>query len=164
VAGALGPVVPVSFAESVRRRLKLLEARGVEIVQLAASLGRAFDWKLVSHAAGLDDEHVLEQLHRAVDAQILVVDRQGFRFRHALTRQAVLDALSGVQRARQAARLLDAVEAAHPHLDDASCELAAGLAETAGDRARAAGLLLELGRNTLAQGALRTAESILDRA
>ncbi len=164
VRQVIGPIVPMSFAETVRRRLHMVGAECARLLVWAALLGRHFEWTLLPSASGLDEERVLEHLHAAVDAQLLLADPLGFRFRHALTRQAVLDELTPVQRARHAGRLLELVEAAHPQLDGEWSELAAALADTAGDRSRAATLLLEAGRKSLAQGALVTAEATLERA
>ena len=72
-----GPIVPVSFAHSVRRRLNFLDPEAVAVVQMAASLGRAFDWMLLPLAAGLDEQRVLEHVDRAKDAQILALLAEG---------------------------------------------------------------------------------------
>ena len=96
--------------------------------------------------------------------QLIVADRDSFRFRHALTHEAVLAGLLPPERAQLAGRALAAVEAAHPGLPGAWCMLAADLAERAGDAARAGALLLEAGRRDLAVGALASAEHTLTRA
>ena len=104
-------------------------------------------------------------LRAGVDAQLLVAERGAqFRFRHALTRDAVLDDLLPAERGLVSRAVLDAVEAAHPALPGQWCEVAAGLAERSGQHERAAALLLELARRSLAAGALGSAEQILDRA
>jgi DNA-binding CsgD family transcriptional regulator len=164
VRRAIGPVIPMSFGETVGRRLRALGSECSNLLQLAALLGRDFDWTLLPLASALDEERVLEQLHAAVDAQLLLVEQSGFRFRHALTREAVLDGVSPVLRARQASGLLALVEAEHVPLEGAWRNLAAALAETAGDRLKAATLLMDSGRHALALGALATAEAILVRA
>jgi hypothetical protein len=99
-----------------------------------------------------------------VGLQLIAADRESFRFRHALTQEAVLAALLPPERALLAGRALAAVEAAHPGVPGAWCMLAADLAERAGDTARAGALLLEAGRRDLAVGALASAEHTLARA
>ncbi len=160
----VGPVVPISFGETVRRRVRLLGRESAQLLQLAALLGRNFDWTLLAPASGWDEDRVLELLHGAVDAQLLAADFSGFRFRHTLTQAAVLEELLPAQRMRQAAHLLALVETAHPPLDAEWCELAAELADAAGNRTKAATLLLDSGRKAFAQGALATAEATLERA
>src|SRR6266571_2686761 len=64
-------------------------------------------------------------------------------------------------RARRSASAAAQIERAQPELPGAWCELAAELHEAAGDRVRAARLLLQLGSRALAQGALSTATTSL---
>lgn len=159
-----GPVVPLSFGETVRNRLRLLGQEVTRCLGLAALLGRQFDWTLLPPALALDEDRVLVLLHAAVDAQLLRADPGGLRFRHALTHAAVLQELLPAERAREAARLLALVEAAQPDLQGEWGTVAAALAETAGDRLTAARLLLRSGRGALGQGALTTAEATLRQA
>jgi DNA-binding CsgD family transcriptional regulator/tetratricopeptide (TPR) repeat protein len=162
--GPLGSRVPRTFADAVSRRLDALPARARGVLHAAAVLGRRFDWSLLAAVTGLDDTEVVAALRQAVSAQLVVAEADGFRFRHALTCDAVLGDLVVPERASLAGRALAAVEQAHPGLPGAWCELAAELAEAAGNRSRAAELLLEAGRRAVAGGALATAEAALLRA
>ena len=160
-----GPSLPVSFVDSVRGRLRGLGPEPARVLQVAAVLGRRFDWTLLPAAAQVSDLDVMAALRAGVDAQLLVAEPGAqFRFRHALTRDAVLDDLLPAERGLVSRAVLDAVEAAHPGLPGQWCEVAAGLAERSGQHERAAALLLELARRSLAAGALGSAEQILDRA
>lgn len=128
-------------------------------------LGRNFDWSLLPAVTGLTEAVVLGALRSAIEVQLVGEDpleADGFRFRHALTREAML----APERRLMARTALHAHEEAHPTLDGAWCELAADLAEHAGDARRAAELLLEAGRRAVAppRGALATAIDTLDRA
>jgi DNA-binding CsgD family transcriptional regulator len=158
------PLVPLSFSETVRRRLRQLGDDATRLLRLAALLGRRFDWTLLPPAAAMDEDRVLELLHAAVDAQLVLAEPSAFVFRHALTRDAVLAELLPAERARQAARLLDLIEASHSLCEDDWCELAADLALAAGNRVKAATLLLESGQRLLARGALTSADAMLERA
>ncbi|HEX8771503.1 MAG TPA: AAA family ATPase, partial [Acidimicrobiales bacterium] len=166
VSETVEPVVPVTFSDSIRRRLGALDEETRAVLFGAAVLGRRFDWALVPRIAGLGQDAVLAALHAAVDNHILSVDsaQGGFRFRHALSRDAVVAQLLPPERATLSSRALEAVEAAQPGLPAGWCELAAELAEGAGERARAAGLLLDAGRRALRGGALASAEVTLERA
>jgi DNA-binding CsgD family transcriptional regulator len=159
-------VVPLTFADSVRRRLAPLGDEIRSVLFAAAVLGRRFDWELLPVIAALSEERVLDALHAAVEAQIVAGEGDGpaFRFRHALSRDAVLAELLPPQRAALSRRALDAIEGAHAGLSGDWCELAADLAERAGDRQRATTLLLEVGRRALEAGALGSAEAALERA
>jgi hypothetical protein len=103
-------------------------------------------------------------LRRGVGLQLVAADRESFRFRHALTHEAVLAGLLPPERVLLAGQALAAVEAGHPGLPGTWCMLAAELAEGAGHAARAGELLLEAGRRDLAVGALASAETTLMRA
>ncbi|GAA1862560.1 hypothetical protein GCM10009836_48570 [Pseudonocardia ailaonensis] len=171
VRGPLIPIVTRSVAESVGVRLRSMSPEERRVLSAAAVLGREFDWRLVAEASGVAaggvaavGEPVAQALRRAVDEQVLVVEGNGFRFRHALIRQAVVESLLPPERAALAARALAAVERAHPGFPRDTCELAAALAETAGDLDRAAELLVECGRRASDRGALAAAEATLLRA
>ncbi|MDP8929365.1 MAG: AAA family ATPase [Actinomycetota bacterium] len=155
--------VPRSFADTVRRRLTTLGPEARRVLHAAALLGRRFAWTLLGPVTGLDEGVVHHALRSAVDAQLVAPDGEGFRFRHALTRDAVLDEVLPLERQHLARRALDTVEAAHPGLPPEWCELAAELAEQAGDSRRAGELLLEVARRAAARGALASAEAALER-
>ncbi len=158
-------VVPLTFADSVRRRLATLGSDGRQVLGAAAILGRRFDWELLAPITGLAERAVVATLHAGVGAQLVSLhDDRSFRFRHALSRDAVLAELLPPERVALSRRALDAIERSHPELPGPWCELAAEVAVAAGDRDRAAVLLLEGGRRALGAGALATAEAILGRA
>jgi DNA-binding CsgD family transcriptional regulator len=164
-AGDLAVVgVPGTFADAVQRRLDAMneDARGV--IRSAAVLGRRFDWALLGQVTGLSDTAIVAALRRGVGLQLVAPDGDGFRFRHALTHEAVLAGLLPPERAMLAGQALAAVQAAHPGLPGSWCMLAAELAEAAGNAPRACSLLLEAGRRDLAVGALASAEHTLIRA
>ena len=158
-------VVPTTVAELTRLRLMALPEAARRCVRVAALLGQRFDAELLPAATGLDVAAVTDALRSAVDAQLLDAGGDGgVRFRHALTRDAVVAALLPPERADLARRALQALGTAHPGLPGPWCNLAAQLAATAGDDLRAAELLLDIGRRDLARGALGTAEVTLVRA
>lgn len=159
-------IVPLTFSESMRRRLTALGEQTRAALFAAAVLGRRFDWRLLAQIAGTTEEQILGALRAAVDAQIVAVEAPegAFRFRHALSRDAVLAELLPPERAALSRRALDAVQAAHPELEDDWCELAAELAQAAGQPDRAGTLLLETGRRSFERGALASAEAALERA
>ena len=160
-------VIPATFADTVRRRMEA--AAGTrELLVAAALLGRSFDWRLLADMTSRDEVTVVDRLRQAVDAQLVSVEGAGpgsrFRFRHALTRDAILAELLPSERATLATRGLRAVETAHPGLPGEWCELAAELAEHAGEPARAGELHLESGRRSFGRGAPASSEASLERA
>lgn len=156
---------PVSFLDNVHGRLPGLGTEAARVLRHAAVLGRRFDWSLLPDAVGLGDVEVMAALRVGVQAQLLLAaPGEEFFFRHALTRDAVLDDLLPAELALVSLTLLEVVETANPGLPGTWCDLAAGLAERSGQGERAATLLLELARRSLASGALGSAERILERA
>jgi DNA-binding CsgD family transcriptional regulator len=107
---------------------------------------------------------VVESLRRAVDAQLVEVDGHDFRFRHGLTREAVLGELLPPERQELSRLAWPAIEHAHPGLEGTWCELAAELAEASGDPVAAAERLVVSARRALDAGALATAQSTVERA
>ena len=83
------PGVPRSFADTVRARLADLGDDERLVLHTAAVLGRQFDWRLLPSATGLPAGVVSGALERGVGSMLLAVDGDAFRFRHALTREAV---------------------------------------------------------------------------
>jgi DNA-binding CsgD family transcriptional regulator len=164
--GTIEPAVPLTFADIVGRRLSTLGAGGRRVLQAASVIGRRFDWSLLPVMTDRRDDDVLEVLRQATDAQLIApdVESAGFKFRHALTRDAILDTLLPPQRQALARAGLRVVQKIHPQLPGEWCELSVELALGSGDNGTAAGLLLEAARRAIARGALGTAESFLRRA
>lgn len=183
------PVVPASFAATVRQRLAALGPADAAVVTAAAVLGPVFDWTLLSAMCDRGEAQVVGALARASAAQLITATEPGsaltgdaggepasaltgedggapdmLRFRHALTREAIVEGLFAPERSRLGLRALAALEARDPELAGERCELAAELAAVAGCHERAVRLLVLQGRRALAQGALGTAEMVLRRA
>lgn len=163
-SGRLGATVPYDVGESIRQRLAQLDPVSRHVIRAAAMLGRRFDWDLLPGVAEVDGRAAVDALRAAVDAQIIEVDGDEFLFRHAITREAVLADLLPPERRDLAARAWPAIERANPGLPGPVCELAADLAEAAGEPARAAERLVESARRGLAGGAYTTAEATVMRA
>ncbi|MDP8931567.1 MAG: AAA family ATPase [Actinomycetota bacterium] len=157
--------VPADFADSVRRRLDELGDEGRRLLQAAAILGR-FDQELLAAVAAVDHDRVFSALRKSRDAELLGPEAAAatLAFKHALVRDAVLAELLPGERSRLAAAALDAADAAHPAVPGEWCGVAARLALEAGQERRAALLLLDQGRRSLAIGGLESAESALWRA
>jgi DNA-binding CsgD family transcriptional regulator len=160
----LKPTVPFSLADSIRHRMSTLDPLARRVIAAAAVLGRQFDWELLPAVAELDGAAVVDGLRSGVTEQLIEVDGSDFKFRHALTREAVLDELLPPERRSLSIRARPAVERAHPGLPGPWCELVAELAEASGDEAAAANHLIECARRSLARGALASAEAAARRA
>jgi DNA-binding CsgD family transcriptional regulator/tetratricopeptide (TPR) repeat protein len=161
-AGA-GGGLPEAFADAVARRVDELDAGDRHVVRVAALLGRDLPWDLVPTAAGVDTAAAAGALRRAVEARLLVVAPDGgLRWRHALTQDALLAALTPPERAvlaAGAARALDRPDLAGPVL-----ARVAELHARGGDPDRAAELLLRHAREHRAAGAPAAALAVLEQA
>jgi DNA-binding CsgD family transcriptional regulator/tetratricopeptide (TPR) repeat protein len=154
--------MPPTLAALVQRRLTDLRQPQVRVVQAAAVLGDVTDWTALSALAGQHEQDVLDALRDAARVHLLIVGDTGrLRWRHALTRDAILATLLPPERAAIAGRAADVLLNRGRPGDDAR---AADLLERAEQPARAAGVLLALARRDIARGALRSAEQRLDRA
>lgn len=152
--------VPASIVGSVRHRLGALGPRAVNVIVSAAVLGRQFDWRLLPDVAEVTEAEVLQALHRAHNVQLIepvTADGDTFRFRHSLTRDAIVSDLLSPELASRSERAATAIERAHPGLPGSWCELVAELRAEAGQPLQAARLLLTAGCRATSQGALTSA-------
>ena len=157
---AAGPVPP-TFAGLVESRLRALSEPHRRVVSAAAVLGVSPEWSLLGLVTGIAEDDVLAAL-RAADAVHLLVARDvALRWRHALTREAVLATVLPPERAMHARRAAETLLARGRPDDDVA---AATLLADAGAGPEAAALLLDVAHRDLARGALHTAADLLDRA
>jgi DNA-binding NarL/FixJ family response regulator len=161
LTGPLSTNVPWTFAATMRRRLAALNPSARAVVEAAAVLGRRFDWRLLPDITGSTQQVVLAGLRAAVASGIIVVDdADAFRFRHALTCDAVRDDLLPPEYRSLARAAATVVEGRDPD----ACELAAGLWAAAGEDVRAAELYVRAGRQARRRGALHSADLLLTSA
>jgi predicted ATPase len=157
------PGVPRSFADTVRERLGGLTPAERAVIEAAAVLGRDFRWELLAPMTSQSADSVSGGLARGVDCLLLAASGGTVRFRHALTREAVLDQVLPPRHRQLAAAALAALDAAYP-AGEGWRDLAADLAARSGDQARAGSLLTVSGEASLRRGALATAIGTLQQA
>jgi DNA-binding CsgD family transcriptional regulator len=156
--------VPPSVHAALEARLSSLPPDTVRFLRYAALLGRQFDWRVVAAAVGCTEDEGLDRLRGAARSQLIDAEGGGFRFRHALTVDAVQSSLLPDERRSAANRLLLELEQLHPDLEGEHCQLAANLAFVAGDRGRGSELFIEAAHRALREGSLGSAESMALRA
>ncbi|MBO2453815.1 AAA family ATPase [Actinomadura barringtoniae] len=167
VAGDLqAGVVPPTLAGMVTARLRSLSDEHRRVLEAAAVLGAeamlggGLDWELLGKVTGLPDGTVVRAL-RAAQPRLVVPAGDTLRWRHALTREAVVASTFPPERAALARRAADALlERGGPDDDLHAAELFAA----AGDKDRAAEIFLRLAKRDLDRGALRDAGALLERA
>ena len=103
---------PRSVQEALDRRLAAFPADRARVVEVAAVAGGVVDPSLLVQACELDPEVVLEGIDFGLSAGLLVADADdgGYRFAHALARQAVLNRMSSTGRAAAHVRVAQLLE------------------------------------------------------
>ncbi len=105
---ALGELkIPPTVRDSILLRVERLSMEQAEILRTAAVLGRSFAHPTLMAVSGQDRETVRAALQTFVQLQLVEGDPQaagGYRFRHALTREAVYDDLLAPDREELHAR------------------------------------------------------------
>ncbi len=103
---------PRSVQDALDRRLADFPADRARVVEVAAVAGDRVEPAILIQACDLDSEVVLEGIDFAVSAGLLAADGDGggYRFAHALARQAVLDRMSSTGRAAAHARVAAVLE------------------------------------------------------
>ncbi|XVV08297.1 BTAD domain-containing putative transcriptional regulator [Actinoplanes sp. CA-131856] len=105
-------VLPPSVRDVLSRRLDRLPTATVELLRLAAVIGRDADLSLLEASSGTDPAEVITRLEPAVAGRVLtaVPAEWRWRFSHALVRETLLAGLSGIEAARLHARVAAALQ------------------------------------------------------
>lgn len=109
VAAGAG-ILPDTLAEVVLSRVGRLSEPTQALLHRAAVLGDEVDERLLAALTGDSADAVTGALREAVFEQLLVVDAEGCRFRHALIREALYDDLLPGERERLHVAAAHAVE------------------------------------------------------
>jgi predicted ATPase len=98
-AGSSAAGLPTSIRAAVLERLEPLSAAEFEILAQAAVIGRRFSAAVLEATLDAPREEVRRTLARARTLQLIVEESSDdFRFRHALTREAIYESFLGIQR------------------------------------------------------------------
>ena len=168
-SSAAAAPIPSNVRDVVRRRLVLLPSSTVELLQLAAVIGRDFDLEVLTLASGRSIDDCLDDLEIALEQRLLTVVPDApstFRFAHTLVREVMVDDLSPLRRARHHLRVADAIEARGAGNNDLAEILAEHLLAAApvGTRRRAAEALVAASDVAIRRLAFESAEDALERA
>jgi len=123
--------LPQTVRETILLRIERMSPEQVEILRTAAVLGPSFAYMTLAAVSGRDKESVQQALQVLVQRQLIEDDSQGrgrYRFRHALTREAIYEDMIAPRRAElhaQAAEQLREMPDTNP-VDLAYHLLAAG--------------------------------------
>ncbi len=108
-------LLPESVLALLARRLDTLSDVSRRLVRAASVVGRVFEHELLAAATGeIPAQERRQALDQAVNSGVLVADRAGYGFRHAMFREALYGEVPPVERARIHAALARHLEAAGP--------------------------------------------------
>ena len=105
--------LPDGVKEMIALRLARLASETVELLRVAAVIGRDFAPAQVEELVPLDEERFLAALEEALDAGLLLEPRADpgrYSFSHALIREVLYEGMSAERRARIHARVGEALE------------------------------------------------------
>jgi len=106
--------LPQIVRDVIAQRLNRLPASCRDVLAMAAILGKSFDHAVILGALEpLDESSLLEDLDRALAAQVLQETATGYSFRHALLREAVYWEMSAPRRMLLHGRAGDLLERLH---------------------------------------------------
>ena len=108
--------IPPNVRDTILQRLERLSREDVAVLSAASVMGRSFDVESLAEVAQVDGTAVLSALEASVAAQLIEEeDRRsgGYRFRHALTREAIYEDLVAPRRQRLHSRLADVMDSRH---------------------------------------------------
>lgn len=128
-----GLAVPEGVRDVIAQRVARLPERGDHVLQVAALIGRDFEYELLERVVDLPEEQLLDVLDAAVRGALLaeVPNTPGrYSFAHALLRSTIEAELSATRKARLHRRIGEAIEQLHRgRLDPLLDELARHFAE-----------------------------------
>src|SRR4051812_13277352 len=153
-AGSTGSAVPASLHASLMARLDRVP--GVKVVaQVAACLGREFDYPLLAAVAPVPEPELRTALERLAAAELVFARGEppeaSYTFKHALVRDAVHESLLKVERQRLHARTAAVLEERSPEAAAVEPELLAYHLAEAGQAERAIVYLQQASRRALAR-------------
>jgi class 3 adenylate cyclase len=99
--------LPATVKETILLRVERLEEQQANILRAAAVLGRCFDYRMLVGISGQSETTVRAALRAFVEQQLAQEEPDGYSFRHALTREAILDDMIAPERERLHARAAD---------------------------------------------------------
>jgi DNA-binding SARP family transcriptional activator len=161
--------VPTGIRDVLQQRVSRLPGGAQRALEVAAVVGRQVDLALAATAADRPLDAYLEDLEPALLARLLEIPQSApgsVRFTHALVREALVEGLSPLRRARLHLRAADGILAAVGDDDDVAEVVAEHLwqAASVGVGSRAARALERAAAVALRRQAFVSAHSLLQRA
>ena len=145
--------IPATLHDSLTARLDRL-APVKEVAQIAACVGRDFDYDLLAAASGMPEEGLRSALEALRHAELVIargLAGERYSFKHALVRDAAYAGLLKSRRVQLHAAIARAIEQSFAHLAEAEPETLAYHLTEAGLLDKAAGYWLRAGKIAVAR-------------
>jgi class 3 adenylate cyclase/tetratricopeptide (TPR) repeat protein len=156
LAGPLPPLaIPTTLHDSLTARLDRL-APVKEVAQIAACIGRDFDYDLLAAASGMPEDGLRFALEALRHAELVIargLSGERYSFKHALVREAAYAGLLRSRRVQLHAAIAHAIELSFAHLVEAEPETLAYHLTEAGLPEKAASYWLRAGKIAVARSA-----------
>ena len=139
-----GQAIPVVLSDVISAEIAGLDDRGRQVLEAIGTIGRETSHELLAAVAELTDPEIETAVRTVIDARLLVVENDAYRFRHPLVGEVVYADLLPPQRTRLHRRIAGTLQQQPTELlrrPDRAGELAFHL-DRAGDSARAFTALL----------------------
>ena len=140
--------IPTTLHDSLTARLDRL-APVKEVAQIAACIGRDFDYDLLAAASGMPEDGLRSALEALRHAELIIphgLAAERYSFKHALVRDTAYAGLLRSRRVQLHAAIARAIEQSFPHLVEAEPETLAYHLTEAGLPKQAAGYWLRAGK------------------
>ncbi|MGH9120485.1 MAG: ATP-binding protein, partial [Acidimicrobiales bacterium] len=128
------PGLPDTFAATVVARLRDLRPPSRRVVEAASVLGRQFEWSLLAPMSGCSEGEVAGAIDEAVGSWLMTSWGTSTQFRHALTREAVLNTVPPPRQQELAAAGLTALLGQEYPLEGGQRDVASDVAVRCGQR------------------------------
>src|SRR5256886_14893617 len=155
--------IPPTVRDTILQRLERLSNSDVAVLSAASVMGRSFDIESLAEVARVDEGVVLSALEASVNAQLIELEDRvsgRYRFRHALTREAIYEDLVVPRRQQLHSRIADV-------LSDRPQRAAVDLANhlfLAGRNEEAVAMCVTAAEDAIRAVAYRDAAELLERA
>jgi DNA-binding SARP family transcriptional activator/pimeloyl-ACP methyl ester carboxylesterase len=159
-----GLALPARVREVIGRRLERLADRERSLLAVAAVIGREFEFDLLRHASGLDEEDTAEGVEVLVRRRLMTVVGERLGFTHERLRVATYGELPPWRRCRLHLRVAETIEARHAARLPDFWEVLADHCERGEAWARAAHYHLRVAQRAKERHAYATAERSCRRA
>ena len=155
--------IPPTVRDTILQRLERLSPDHVSVLAAASVMGRSFAVASLAKVAAVDEDTALAALEASVTAQLIELEDRfsgRYRFRHALTREAIYEDLVVPRRQQLHGRVADvlAADPTHRPVDVANNLLLAGRYE------EAVAMCLAAAEDASQRYAYRDAAELLERA